>query len=598
MAEITLISKGYKLKIISKIEINYFRSAYVVDLTKINDVNVLIGGNDSGKSNILKALNLFFNNHTELNTQFFFNDDLSRIREKEVKDTKGKASIWIKITFNNFLKWKSLPQQFSIKRSWNRYENKQTDSYSNNLPATTIGKFLTKLSFHYIPAVRGRDIFAHYLSELHDALIDDEKAGVRTSANNLLAAINQSTIDMSEKIKTGLDLESSIQVPEDLRQLFSTLDFSTKFSGYDMPLQKRGDGIQARHIPFILDFIARHSKKYHIWAYEEPENSLEMSKAFQLATQFEADFSKENQIFLTTHSPAFYDLSGPTVKKWHIKSLESNGENKTTASEIDDGAIADETLGIAGLIANRAKELYVKIEDFKRSEQELTTQLANATLHQILVEGPSDKEILNTAFNKLFPENERFCEFISVGGASNVSHNLKAYKVQEKNYPFCIIGLYDNDATGRQEFTGVKSNRKVIGGFKELTNNKLFCGVLIQPDFFTQVNNTLMANGIINPELPLSIEYMFPKEIISQAISEGILETSPQTQSIKSQLGLFEQNISVQMAEKLPNDYQYLAYKINDRSKTNFAEWVKALDAENFESFRTLFVTIRNLCGI
>lgn len=249
------------MKIISKVEINYFRSIYSVNLLKNNDVNVLIGGNDSGKSNVLKALNLFFNNETELNIPFYFYDDLSRLREKEARSAKGRASVWIKITFNNFLEWKSLPDQFSIKRTWNRYEERPVDTYSEDLPSTTVGRFLNKLSFHYIPAVRGRDIFTHYLNALHDALIDDEKAGVRGASVNLLDAINLSTKDMSEKINTGLNIESSIQVPEDLRELFSALDFSTKFSGYDIPLQKRGDGIQARHIPFILDFVARHSSK-------------------------------------------------------------------------------------------------------------------------------------------------------------------------------------------------------------------------------------------------------------------------------------------------------------------------------------------------
>lgn len=47
------------MKIIKKIEISYFRSVYSVDLKNVDDLNILIGGNDSGKSNILKALNLF-----------------------------------------------------------------------------------------------------------------------------------------------------------------------------------------------------------------------------------------------------------------------------------------------------------------------------------------------------------------------------------------------------------------------------------------------------------------------------------------------------------------------------------------------------------
>ena len=47
---------------IEKIEIQYFRSIYRTTLAKVEAINVLTGKNDVGKSNVLRALNLFFNN--------------------------------------------------------------------------------------------------------------------------------------------------------------------------------------------------------------------------------------------------------------------------------------------------------------------------------------------------------------------------------------------------------------------------------------------------------------------------------------------------------------------------------------------------------
>lgn len=305
------------MKIINRIETNYFRSVYSVDLRDLEDFNILIGNNDSGKSNILKSLNLFFNNETELGQPFYFPDDLTRKREDEARSAKGRATIWIKIYFNNFLKWKSLPDEFVIKKVWNRYSDTPEVIYPQDSSLKTqIVKFLNKLSFHYIPAIRGRNIFAHFLTMLHDALFDDEKAGLVNASDKLIQAINTSTIDMGKKIKAGVGIDSSIQAPTDLKMLFNALDFSTSYNKHLIPLQKRGDGIQSRHIPFILDFIAQHSNKYHIWAYEEPETSLEMGAAFHLAEQFKIEFCRDNQIFITTHSPAFYDLSGANIAKW------------------------------------------------------------------------------------------------------------------------------------------------------------------------------------------------------------------------------------------------------------------------------------------
>lgn len=588
------------MKIISKVEINYFRSIYSCNILRSNDVNVLIGGNDSGKSNILKALNLFFNNQTELNTPFYFYDDLSRLREKEARSAKGRASVWIKVTFNNFLGWKSLPDQFSIKRTWNRYEDRPVDSYSQDLPSTTIGRFLNKISFHYIPAVRGRDIFTHYLNALHDALIDDEKAGVRGASGNLLDAINQSTMDMSEKINSGLKIQSSIQVPEDLRELFSALDFSTKFSGYDIPLQKRGDGIQARHIPFILDFVARHTSRKHIWAYEEPESSLELSKAFELSHQFETDFSKENQIFLTTHSPAFYDLEGPNVTKWLVTSskyIEEGEDYHTTLDEVHIGEEADETLGIAALLASRAKELYLKISDLKATQDVLESRLALANRAQLLVEGPTDKTILELAFTKLFPNENLFCEIVSAGGADNITHGLKSFKSLEKNYPFPIIGLYDNDQKGRSQYKMFNSHRFVENTlFREIhTEKRLFCGVLLEPQELTGVKQHFRRERGTDLELSLPIEFMFPQEIINRAVQERVLilhEARTVAKYNDMQLPL---NISEEISKSLPENYSYLAHEIDDNSKRHFTDWINQLPVEAFNAFIPLFQILRRL---
>lgn len=201
------------MKIINRIEINYFRSTYNIIINRTEDLNILIGNNDSGKSNILKALNLFFNNQTELGQNFYFHDDLTRKREQEARKVKGRATIWIKVYFNNFLNWKSLPKEFFVKKVWNRYENTPEISYPKDVSSTQIIKFLNKLSFHYIPAVRGRDIFAHFLTMLHDSLFDDEKSSLTLSTNDLIKQINESTSDMSLKINDGVGIKSSIQPP-------------------------------------------------------------------------------------------------------------------------------------------------------------------------------------------------------------------------------------------------------------------------------------------------------------------------------------------------------------------------------------------------
>lgn len=48
------------MKLINKINIEYFRSLKSVHIENINHLNIFSGKNDIGKSNILKALDIFF----------------------------------------------------------------------------------------------------------------------------------------------------------------------------------------------------------------------------------------------------------------------------------------------------------------------------------------------------------------------------------------------------------------------------------------------------------------------------------------------------------------------------------------------------------
>ena len=82
------------MNIIEQIEIKNFRSfgnrkleSYKV--LKCQSLNIISGANDSGKSNILRALNLFFNKKTDLNNFFDFGKDFFKkeeIDENEIKE--------------------------------------------------------------------------------------------------------------------------------------------------------------------------------------------------------------------------------------------------------------------------------------------------------------------------------------------------------------------------------------------------------------------------------------------------------------------------------------------------------------------------------
>lgn len=582
------------MQIISKIEVSYFRSIYSVTLSPCRDINLFIGGNDAGKSNVLKSLNLFFNNETDLNVSYNFITDITKFRAKEASDAKGRASIWMKITFNNIFNWKSLPSQITIKKSWNRYNPEPEITFypqiHNNKKILTqnISKFLNKIKFYYVPAIRSRHIYSYYLGMLHDALLDDTKIGMSSSTEQFTRTINEAVNDMSLQIKEKLGFQSTIQTPQDFRELFEALDFSTRFGNFDIPLQNRGDGIQARHIPFILDFIAKKSDKHHIWAYEEPENSLELLRAFDLAKQFSNDFSKENQIFLTTHSPAFYDLSGKRVSKWLVQSMPyKETSNQTTQVRIlQDNGEPDIHLGIAELVKGRAKEIYEEREKLNKSVLQLKGMIVAYEKPVLVTEGKTDATIIKTAWEKLYPNESMFFDIFSCNvaaieeksecaGVKLLAQYLDSVLLNERNVR---IGIFDRDDAGIRYYNSLSYfGNKDEHGIKKHKNGKSYA--ILLPKIEENLQEYWDTKNC-------PIEFLFKKEFLSGSYVKTIFSNNGK-------------EISQRQAEEVQRSP--LLHSLFDKSykivhKKQFAEnKVPSFPAEAFINFIPLFNAIRRI---
>lgn len=454
-----------------------------------------------------------------------------------------------------------------------------------------MARFLNKISFHYIPAVRGRDIFSHFLSLLHDALLDDEKAGLLRSTEELMNTLNESTSEMSIKIRDGVGVESNVQPPTNLRVLFNALDFATGYDDHSIPLQKRGDGVQSRHIPFILDFIARHTQTHHIWAYEEPETSLELGPAFELAKQFKDEFCEENQIFITTHSPAFYDLKGDNVSKWlvHQKSLDSGRETKVekiTSEELIDGK-----LGVAALIADRAKQAYENIERLKESVKRLDAELSEHNTPHIIVEGITDKIIMEAAYRKLYPNRDPNFHIVHAEGANNIPPYIKSARILSKKLSHAVIGLFDRDQEGRKQIREFSDHVTIEDtSFLEVCSERhLYVGLLPLPQNLVDVERVINERMGGEISLPIPIEFMFPDQVINDALDQNILVLEDRISKANDPELPTQINLTELYSNHLPGEFVYLAKKVRKNTKREFANWVIDQDDEFFNNFHNLF---------
>ncbi len=417
---------GYQAKL-QKVHIKNFRS--IVDETiYFDNFNIYVGLNDCGKSNVLKALNLFFNGQTENGHLLDFPRDYAQ----HGKTGKGKAKeIVIEISL-------IIPDNFKEAgiKSWKKVW-RDNDLFSDNLSeivdeyskCTTL---LKRIKFEYIPAVKSESFFQELLLELYNSMTISADSALHTANLEYSKALTELTQNLSENVKNKVGLDSSVMMPDKLSVLFRNLKINTKDENIkDIDLNHRGDGIKARHIPSILLTIAhniknsrkRNSVDYSfIWGYEEPENGVEFFACSQLADELYS-YSKELQLIITTHSPAIYSKSNMQDCKCYYVYKTECGDSKydTNYSFIE----LNKNIGLMPLIAPYVQDFQKVIEERSSAissleeENKRINQMTNRVI--LYTEGKTDVKYLKKAF-------ETFKEY------GDVSHRIEYYDIENARF--------------------------------------------------------------------------------------------------------------------------------------------------------------------
>lgn len=410
------------MRLIDSITIRYFRSVYTLTLDDCQDITVISGKNDVGKSNILKALNLFFNQQTDYLRMFNFEDDYSIDRKEEVrKDTiRGQQFISITVRFlrGNMMQ-NSLPPTFSVTRRWDmhsaeykttsdvqprmrQYAQKKGIKYSERTTSTFLSTFLNKIRFIYIPAIKDERVFSYSLNVLQQSLFDSKNRQILDApigqANKAIQAIIKELQDDFQKatgIQNFVELPNTLNYTNGLLQINTQVN--TKASSGSVTIDKRGDGIRTHYIPKILNYVAMNSKEMYIWGFEEPENSYEYRRCIQVAEEFENQYCKESQIFITSHSPAFF-------KEKNGKKIVIVEKNNGRTDLLKDNRAIEEELGYIELYRGFIEQVRDLVAESKKKEEEiieLKEEIKKSTVPILLTEGKTDSMLLKLAIKKL-----------------------------------------------------------------------------------------------------------------------------------------------------------------------------------------------------
>lgn len=324
------------MRLIRSVEIERFRSLDSARLTELSDFTVLVGPNNSGKSNVLRALNLFFNNYTDPDQFVDFAIDYHVGAPK-----KKKRLIRVAVEFDvpDLFKYRSeldavrayLGKRFWVRKIYSLDEfepdiEMSWDGTSFQRPpeddADKVRQFLDLISFRYvpnraIPAVviqeQSRGVLKNLATRIaisRGVEVSQIMASLQTSARIMLTAIAK---DMSRWCPGITELE--LGTPTDLVDMLGPTGFRAWIgdSGH-VPDTSLGAGAQSLLMFHILHLIDRSEaqrgfgwRQATVWGVEEPESSLHRELQLRLAAllQAYAEPGGRFQIIATTHNEVF-----------------------------------------------------------------------------------------------------------------------------------------------------------------------------------------------------------------------------------------------------------------------------------------------------
>ena len=440
---------------------------------------VLVGKNDVGKSNVLRALNLFFNAQTDMAHGLRFEVDHNVFNDAESRRRAREISVRLEIdlprsyraTNGDFIVWEKRWRSSGL--VYNKYQGqrraggqKAKRSESVDIPdKSNLHTLLRNINYVYVPAIKDPRYFCDLRASIYKVIAEVASPTLRESSGDFEQSISTQLGDLTKEIDNSLGLQSRLVLPQDLSHIFESLDFLS--GGQNISLDARGDGIKVRHIPLILKFMAdkmrslqRRGAQPHsfIWGYEEPENNLELRSCMDLADQFR-NFVNNGiaQMFLTTHSPVFYNLrdtrEGPKdlISCHHIyRDTEDRGTHETL--QPDD---LDERMGTMTLFAPMAGKLTQGLLEFEAAANE-ARELARANRRKLFVEGPSDRRIIEKALSVFAPQYATEIDVEtrdSGGGYQFVIDMLRGWGAEAKHTPGThkAAGLVDGDNRAKEE---------------------------------------------------------------------------------------------------------------------------------------------------
>ncbi|OBG42981.1 AAA family ATPase [Mycolicibacterium fortuitum] len=335
------------MSVVGYVEVENFRSLRRIEMNGLDDYVPIIGLNSSGKSNVLRALNLFFNAYLdEERTPLNMGDDYSSYAPKGKKKV---VAITVGLNLNSdfkvrgqkeFYEENGIQDKIYIRRSWQLGDDKLSTvellSFGRSLEemveataenAASVLAHIRAVRFVYVPNhARPAELIRRELEPLRSSLVSrlrSTKAYREASVDELFSEMRAMGERMFGDVSTavsrgmpGVGIEPDL--PVDFADLLFNIGLRATTAGQGARLPEfEGSGAQSLLLLHVLNLADRTHRgtgfgwvQASIWAVEEPESFLHAGLKIRFAEdlrEYAADGKR--QVFVTTHQDEFVRIA-------------------------------------------------------------------------------------------------------------------------------------------------------------------------------------------------------------------------------------------------------------------------------------------------
>ncbi len=467
-------------------------------------ITSICGENNVGKTNVLRAINLFFNP-----SEYKSEEDRPQSKVEGRWGKKGSPVIFIEIEVDSkqyqltrdFRTEKDTISGFEIKTSGKKEEI--TSEVCDGLTKKFLCKYVPVLNLS-IPNLINEIVEDMYDSEYETARFRGVKADLKEAydkySKGLLDILKHLAEDLTPSFKHfNENWEADVELSSNtntFRELISDdLEFFVKDNSNKL-ISNKGSGLQRLTYLLILSRIIEKIKnKTFLLLLDEPDAYLHQRLQEKLHS-FLLDLASKSklQILLTTHSSVFIDTFHLRNVFLLVQEIDGSKNIRTTSINLD------------------------SVNGEEKIRSQLGIQQASylpLDRYNILFEGESDLHYFKQLagyFEITLPKT------ISANGVSNIPKLLEYYNSQmskDNRAYLCII--FDDDSAGREVFN------KVTSDFKKYPNLILKC--LLVPNFAGEGSGCIAgkATGEYDKNFNCELEDFVYPELFCE-LANGILK--------------------------------------------------------------------------